>query len=681
MQQGTTNTASEINFEEFAPATYAEWRSAAESALKGADFDRTLITKLVEGLALQPIYNESDVASCPGNPGQFPYRRGTTALGYTIKPWEVAQAIPACSAKTFNEHALQELKTGGTALTIKLNCGGGLKLRNAEAWSTALAGIELDCIPVYTFAGGCGLGILGMYVNEYTKRGLRLDKMTGGVLYDPIGKLVGKGKLCGGKGICAYYDQLASMTKWVIANTKNFQSIGVSGLPYHNSGCTATEEVAIMIATAVAYLRALEERGISISDAAPRIRFTTGIGSNVFLEIAKIRALRELWAKVVVACGGSEESAKINLHAVTSTWTLSKVDPWSNMLRGTAQAFSAAIGGVDSLEVTPFDAAVRRPDEFSRRIARNLQLVLQGECILDRVVDPAGGSYYIENLTDTVEKEAYAIFQSIEAEGGILASLKAGTIQKRINVTAAKRYELVDQRRQTIVGINRYVNLEEESLATASCPAPGAPNKEMGSEESLALVGNSMEQVLAAIKAGACTCGIQAKLCDCSSCGCDSPLDIEAVPARRITERFEELLDKAAAWKKAKGSRPSVFLATFGPLRQFKPRADFTQDFLRAGGFDATYSKGYNSPEEAATAAVASGLGACVICSTDDTYPEIVPAYCAALKAAKPDMLIFLAGYPKEHIAAFEAAGVDGFIHVKANCYETLNTLQNKLGI
>lgn len=205
-----------------------------------------------------------------------------------------------------------------------------------------------------------------------------------------------KGSLCGGKGICAYYDQMAVMTKWAVANAPGFQTIGVSGLPYADSGASAFEEVGAMLSTAVAYLRAMEERGLSVDETAAHMRFTVSIGANLFLEIAKIRALRELWAIIVKECGGSEEAAKIRLHARTSFWTLSKVDPWVNLLRGSAQAFSAIMGGVDSIDVLPFDAAVRMPDEFSRRIARNCPLILLGECNLDKVVDPAGGSWYLE---------------------------------------------------------------------------------------------------------------------------------------------------------------------------------------------------------------------------------------------------------------------------------------------
>lgn len=686
MQQGNTSKVPEIDFGEFGPASYADWREAAIAALKGADFNKALFTKLVDGITLNPIYNKSDVSDLKeSSPGQYPYRRGTKALGYAETPWEVAQSIPAKTAEEFNAALLHDLKCGLTAVNIQLNCKCGLKLRKQGDWNMALNGVELDKLPVYITPGSCGIVPFAAYINEYEARGYDFAKMTGGVLYDPIGKAVNKGSLCGGKGLCAYYDQMAKMTRWAIKHAPGMQTIGVSGLPYHDSGASVMEEVSAMLSTAVAYLRAMEERGVSIDDAASHMRFTVGVGSNLFLEIAKIRALRQLWAAIVSSCGGSQEAGKIKIHARTSGWTLTKVDPWVNMLRGTAQAFSAVIGGVDSLDVLAFDAAVRTSDEFARRIARNVQLVLQGECNLDKVVDPAGGAWYIEALTDEVARSSWNMFQEIEKEGGIADALKAGWVQKRVNATAAKRYELADQRRQTVVGVNKYVNLSEKPLeiseadAKACCDGHGHCHK--GEEVKLPEVTLCMCSIKQAVKDGIASCLINKALCEQSDCKCSGAFEIEALPLRRLSERFETLLAKAAAWQMEKGARPSVFFANMGPLRQHKARADFSRDFLSAGGIEAVYPAGFKTPEEAAKAAADSGLAVCVICSTDDTYPEIVPAFCQSLKALKPEMLVCLAGYPADHVEAFKAAGVDVFIHIKANCYETVQTIQNKIGL
>lgn len=684
MQQGNTTTDPEVSFGEFAPATYAEWREAAVAALKGADFDKKLFTKLVEGITLQPIYNKWDAHTPVLPAGQFPYRRGTRALGYADKPCEIAQSIAASSPEDFNEKVLNDLARGLTAVNVQLNCKCGLKLRKQADWDTALKGISLDKQPVYITTGSCGLGVLSMFLNTCKSSGCNVADLQGGVLYDPVGMAVTKGSLCGGKGMCAYYDQMAVMTKWAIANAPGFQTIGVSGLPYADSGASVFEEVGSMLATAVAYLRVMEERGISVDDAASHMRFTVSIGANLFLEIAKIRALRELWAIIVKECGGNEESAKIKLHARTSFWTLSKVDPWVNILRGSAQAFSAIMGGVDSIDVLPFDAAVRMSDEISRRIARNCPIILLGECNLDKVVDPAGGSWYIENLTDEVSHKIWDVFQSIEKEGGMIKSLQAGTVQKKVNATAAKRYEMADQRRQSIVGVNQYVNLVEQKLegaVVASCCAAKAHHSCSSQDVELPSVTMCVDSVSKAAKDGFSTCLINKALTSAADCKCGGSVEIEALPKRRLSERFEFLLDRADAWVTSKGERPLVFFANMGPLRQHKARADFSRDFLRAGGLDMIYPSGFPTPEEAAKAAAESGCAVCVICSTDDTYPEIVPAFCKALKDLKPDMMVAIAGYPADYVESFKQAGVDLFIHVKANCYNTIEAIQNKIGL
>ena len=686
MQQGNTSNLPDIDFGEFGPASYADWREAAIAALKGADFNKSLFTKLVDGITLNPIYNKSDVSDLKeSSPGQFPYRRGTKTLGYTETPWEVAQSIPAKSPEEFNAALLNDLMCGLTAVNIQLNCKCGLKLRKQSDWNMALNGVELDKLPVYITPGSCGIVPFASFINEYEARGYDFAKMTGGVLYDPIGKAVNKGSLCGGKGLCVYYDQMATMTKWAIKHAPQMQTIGVSGLPYHDSGASVFEDISAMLSTAIAYLKAMEERSISIDDAASHIRFTVGVGSNLFLEIAKIRALRQLWAAIVTSCGGNEESAKAKIHARTSGWTITKVDPWVNMLRGTAQAFSAVMGGVDSLDVLAYDSGVRTSDEIARRIARNVQLVLQGECNLDKIVDPAGGSWYIEALTDEVARSSWAMFQEIEKEGGIAKALKSGSVQTRINATVAKRYELADQRRQTIVGVNKYVNLSEKSLEVSEADAKsccgGHAHCKKGADLQLPEVKMCMCSVKQAVKDGIASCLINKALCEQSECACGGSFEIEALPIRRLSERFENLLEKAAVWQMTKGSRPSVFFANMGALRQHKARADFSRDFLSAGGIEAVYPAGFKTPEDAAKAAAESGLTVCVTCSTDDTYPEIVPAFCKALKAIKPDMMICLAGFPADHVESFKTDGVDVFIHIKANCYKTVESIQNKIGL
>ncbi len=687
MQQGNQNPA-ELNFDEFSSATYDQWKEAAVAALKGAPFDKVMFTKLVDGLTLKPIYNKEDLPATIEEPGVFPYRRSTTTLGYACRPWDVAQTVYARCPKGFNEKAKTELAKGSTALTVNLSCKVGTKLKSLDSWKIAFEGISMTAQPLYIYPGSCGLPQLVFLQEACKAQGGNIADLKGAMMFDPISSLLTKGSLCGKMGFCGAMKEMATMTKWAIAQNKSgFTTIGVNGATYSNAGASAQDEVAFMLATATTYLREMMAAGLSVDEVAPRIRFNAGIGSNLFLELCKLRALRMLWAQVVRACGGSDESAKIKLSATTSRWTVSKVDPWVNMLRATSQAFSAVLGTVDSLDVAPFDVAVRQPDEFSCHIARNVQLMLAGEFSLDKVVDPAGGAYYVEAFTEALAQSAYAQFQALEAQGGMVEAIKAGTVQQWVGTTCAARLKMVDQRRQTVVGCNKYVNLDEEALEqpevsehAAACKAKAEGHSCSCGEAEVLKITCDCPNELAAFAATEKSCRIQKGLVALYGCDCGLT-EVTPLEAHHLSERFEALLEKSAAIKASTGTRPTVALATAGALRQHKARADFAQDFLRSAGFDAFYPQGSNSPEEMAKVAAESGCKACVICSTDDTYPEIVPAFCTAVRALCPDMYILLAGYPVEHVDAFKAAGVDEFIHVKANCFEVLDSLQKKLGI
>ena len=412
-------------------------------------------------------------------------------------------------------------------------------------------------------------------------------------------------------------------------------AIAVNTRLYHNAGGNAVQELAFALATAVEYLRQNESRGVTVAQTASKLVFGFSMGADFFMAIAKLRAARLLWARVVAASGGDEEAQKMRIHASTSLWNKSKLDPYVNMLRNTTEAFAAVAGGTDSLYVGPFDQVVRPPDEFSQRIARNTQTILSEECHFDQVADPAGGSYYVEALTAQVASAAWAIFQQIEKQGGMLKALQSGIPQQQVKAVAAKKAEAVAQRRLSLVGTNVYANATEKPLEGAD-PAY-VP----------------------------CHCG-QNESCQ----------GVETLSVRRGAEPFEKLRAAVSASSKRK-----VFLANMGPLRQHKARADFSTGFFQAGGYEVLENRGFQTVDEAAAAAAASGASTVVICSTDDTYPEIVPALAQKLKAANSGLFLVVAGYPKDQIDAFKQAGVDEFIHVRANCYEVLHGIAPKLGI
>lgn len=373
----------------------------------------------------------------------------------------------------------------------------------------------------------------------------------------------------------------------------------------HEEGGTAVQEVAYAWTRGLEALRELESRGDSIDAAAGKIRFTFAAGGEFFVILAKLRAARYGWSRIVTACGGSPEAARMVIHAATARWEQSSLDAYNNMLRSTAAAYAAVLGGCDSLGVSPFDEVFRAADDFSRRIALNTQRILREECYAADVSDPAGGSWFVETLTKNIAESAWAEFQSgSKADVDTAAKSQRGALSKR---------------RRVMVGVNQYANAAEKPLARA-----------------------------AHAKAG------------------------------RLAHDFEKL--RAAAWNYAQkhGGAPSIFLLTMGPLKQHKARADFVRGFLEPGGFEVVYPAGFSTASEAVEAARASGALAAVLCSTDDTYPDLVPPVMAEMKQAIP---VFLAGFPNEHIDAFKAAGIADFIHVKADCGAFLSAWQNKLGV
>ena len=449
-----------------------------------------------------------------------------------------------------------------------------------------------------------------------------------GSLVDPLAKL-----LCGmqDKPLDAAFDELVKV--------QGRDAIAVNAQLYHNAGGNAVQELAFGLATGVEYLRQAEKRGQGVDATAARMTFVFAMGSDFFMGIAKLRAARLLWSQVVAASGGNTESQKMRIHARTSLWNQSKLDPYVNMLRDTTEAFSAVAGGADVLWVRPFDHVLRKPDDFSKRIARNTQLILAQECHFDHVADPAGGSYYVETLTAQLANAAWAIFQQIEKAGGMVKALEAGIPQQQVKAVAAKKAEAVAQRRLSLIGVNVYANATEKPLE----PSKEAPCK--------------------------CSCNHED-----GKANHPSLAHIETLKSVRGAEPFEKLRAAVGA-----SSKKNVFLANMGPLRQHKPRADFSTGFFQAGGYEVLENRGFQTVDEAAAAATASGACVVVICSTDDTYPEIVPALAAKLKAA--NLFVVVAGYPGDHLDAFKQAGVDEFIHIRANCYGVLSGIATQLGI
>jgi len=711
------STRDEPLFGDFPPASSEEWRIAAEKLLKGVPFGKKLISRTYEGIDLQPLFTPADISG-EGADSQFPgfpdFRRGGQVLGRAGKTWEVAQEISYPTHGEYGAALRHDLERGQTAVYLPLDMAvragldpdqsdsehvgkGGVSISSLDELAEALEGVDLSRYPLYVEAGQSGPIFLAMVSALLAHRGKSAGAIRGSAGVDPLGTLVRDGILP--TSLDGAYDEMFCATRWAVHHAPDVRTIAVFSSPYHNAGANAVQELAFSIGTAVEYIRAMLDRGMTIHDIARRVWFTFSIGTNVFMEIARLRAARILWSNVVEAFGGNEEDQVMLIHTRTSGFALAQVDPYVNMLRTTTEAFAAAVGGADSVHVAPFDEIFRTPDEFSRRIARNSQLILKGEAHVDSVVDPAGGSWYVEWLTDALARKGWALFQDIETRGGMAQAVKGGYAQGLVESTAADRREGSEQRRDSIVGVSVYANAAETPLDARPVDREDLHRRRSNTLKDLKEsrdhgMETAVRGCLARLHESA-PADVLASIIDAASSGStvgeiagawrsarrDQPATARRLIERRQSEAYEELRGAMSGFVERTGSRVRVFLAAMGPVAQHKARADFSAGFFAAGGYDVLASGGFDTPERAAQAAAVSGSPIVVLCSADDTYPAIVPPFCALLRAARPDVTIMLAGYPADHVENFRKAGIDEFVHVRANVVEVLRSLAKRIGV
>jgi len=681
-------------FAEFPIPTYEEWREVTEKSLKGASFEKKLVTNTYEQISLQPMYQKKDIADLPhlsNIPGQTPFLRGTKAV-YSERAWEVNQELNEAVPNAWNESARHDLERGQTSLNIVLDevvkvgidplvaqavGKTGLLISSKTDLEAALANINLKNVPVHVHTGANALPLIALFAATFTND---LKDVSGCIGMDPIGESVRTGG--------SYYDesklfdQMAQLVNWASEHAPNLQTVIVNGNPYHNGGSSATEELAFVLATGIEYLRALTERGVAINVAAKAFRFIFAVGSDYFMEIAKLRAARLLWAKIVKAFGGDEEAQKMTIHARTSAWTKTVYDPYVNMLRSTSEAFAAAVGGADSIHVSPFDEAIQKSTPFSRRIARNASIILQEESYIGHTVDPAGGSWYVESLTDQVAEKAWELLQQVEAKGGITASLQASEPQQIVAKTLQKRLSNIETRKDIFVGTNMYANLTEKPLdvvAEDEKPAIKQLLSEWKAKPEVAVAElNSVEEAIQLAAKGATL----SDLATAFGRKENAVGTIEPIVATRGAEKFEQLRKRTEQFAKETGKVPQIFLANLGSIPSHKARADFAAAFFEIGGFEVIRNNGFETASEVAQAALQSGADVTVICGKDESYEEMAEQVAAEIKASAKEMTVMLAGLPSEEKRqSYEDAGIEEFIHLRANCLEVLHNLQVKKGV
>lgn len=613
-------------FTEFPPISTKEWEEKIMKDLKGADYDKKLVWKTTEGFNVRPYYRAEDLENIKhldAMPGEFPYVRGNKKDN---NAWDVRQDVNVINAEEANAKAVRALEKGATSIGFVIQ----KPIASQNEFSKLVKNIQLDKTPINFVAGANASSCLTMLEDEVKAQGLDAAKVTGSVDFSPLGELTTSGNFSAKEDVV--FDQTAALVKFAKESLPNVKAITINGHDIHNSGATAVQELAFSLSMANEYLAKLTDKGLAVEDIAPRLQFSFGIGGNYFFEMAKIRAARLLWAKVVDTYGAPKEAAKMTIHAVTSDWNKTIYDPYVNMLRTTTEAMSSAIAGVDSLTVKPFDSSFKCSDEFSERIARNTQIILKEEAYFDKIVDPAAGSYYIENLTNSIAEEAWKLFLEVENKGGYTDAFAARFIQDQIHASAQKRDMNLATKREILLGTNQYPNLEEKVMNDIT------------------------------------PCMVKSKL--------TIKEDIIAEPIRpyRGAEAFELLRLKS----EEAATTPKVFMLTYGNLTFRKARAAFSTSFFGCAGFEIMDNFGFETVEEGIQAATDSKAEIVVICSSDEEYAEIVPEIFEKLNGKTQ---LVLAGYPKDLVAKFTEMGLKNFIHVKSNVLETLQGFQAELGM
>ena len=609
-------------FDMFPPVSTDEWIAKITSDLKGADFDRKLVWRTNEGFNVQPFYRREDLNGLPAldsMPGEFPYLRGTR----DNNDWLIRQAVLGDTPEEMNKHALLILNRGVEALGISLS-----KEIKAADLPVILKDIDLSKVEInISCCPGCAVEVATELVKLIKDAGAA-ESFRGSIDYNPFKRLLRHG--------VEFAKDAAKVGKElfeVVKDVDNLRCFSVNSFMLNNAGAYITQELGYALAWGAEWMTMMTEAGIPAAEVGCRIKFNMGISSNYFMELAKFRAARMLWAQIVKAYNPECMCAcKMHVHAVTSEFNQTLFDSHVNLLRSMTETMSAALAGVNSIETLPFDRCYKRPDEFSERIARNQQVLLREESHLDKVVDPAGGSYYIENLTASIAAQAWKLFNEVEDNGGFAALLATGEIQRKVNESGTKRHLDVARRKESLLGTNQFPNFNE----TAGDKAPMS-----------------------------CACK-----CACSE-SVDADKAVEALCFDRAASQFEDL--RLATERAA--HRPKVFMLTIGNLAMRLARAQFSSNFFGCAGYEIIDNIGFDTVKQGVDAAIEKQADVVVLCSSDDEYATFAPE---AFKELNGRALFVVAGAPA-CMDDLKAAGIENFIHVKVNVLDTLKDFNAKL--
>ncbi|EPH45555.1 methylmalonyl-CoA mutase small subunit [Streptomyces aurantiacus] len=603
---------------EFPDATHEQWQRLVEGVLRksgkdvsGAAAEEALSTALEDGLSTRPLYTAPDAVADVGHPGFAPYVRGGRAAGGAATGWDVRQRHATSDPARTNESVLADLENGVTSLWLTL----GPDALPVSGLERALDGVYLDLAPVVLDAGADVEPAARELLRIVAAAGVAKDAVRGNLGADPLAYEARTGEELA-------TDAAVELARLCGREYRGLRALTVDALPYHEAGGSPAQELGASLATGVAYLRLLTGAGLTLQEACAQLEFRYAATADQFLTIAKFRAARRLWARVAEASGDVDAGAQLQ-HAVTSPVMMARRDPWVNMLRTTLACMSAGVGGADSVTVLPFDHSLGLPDAFARRIARNTSTILLEESHLARVIDPAGGSWYVERLTDELAHTAWEFFQEIERAGGQAAALRSGMLGDRLAATWAERGKKLAKRREPITGVSEFPNLTEKPVERE--PAPAGPTG--------------------------------------------------GLPRVRRDEAYEALRSRSDAHLAATGARPKVFLAALGPAAAHTARAAFASNLFQAGGIEAVHDPVSVDATSAADAFKASGAGVACLCSSDALYADEAAAVAAALKSAGAER-VFLAGRPGEY-----GKDVDAYVFAGCDAVAVLSSTLDLMGV
>jgi methylmalonyl-CoA mutase len=613
-------------FTGFPPVVTADWEAKIREDLKGADYEKKLIWKSQENIRIKPYYTADDLTDLEyldQLPGKFPYVRGDNTKGIV---WEIRQDFRVFDIAATVQKIKIAVERGVTSIGLDLTAKGDLYYHD---FRTLITGVDFKNTSINFLSGESAPNTLDFLLKALEELNVQSADVKGSLDYDPLGYLTRSGGFYRSE-----QDDFSDADKLLLSaenELPRFRVLAVNSHLFSDSGASIVQELAFGLAMAAEYMNKLTDLGHNASDIAGHLQWNLGTGSDYFMEIAKIRAARVLFSGLLSAFDNTHSSDKqVFIHSLTTNWNKTIYDANVNMLRLTTEAMAAILGGCNSLLVKPYDSWYREQDDFSERIARNIQIILKEESYFNKVVDPAAGSYYIESLTHSLIENAWDLFLKVDEKGGYISAFIEGFIVEEISKTTSRRLEMVALKKEVLLGTNQYPNFNEKMKEEVDTDI-AFPN----SLENPGKIANPLMPM-------------------------------------RAAEGFEKLrLDT----EKRKGSRPRVFMLTYGNLAMRLARSQFSGNFFACAGYEVIDNLGFQSAKDGVDAAFAAKADIIVVCSSDDEYPGIVPAV-AELVNGKA--IVVVAGAPA-CMEELKQKGITTFIHVRSNILETLRSFHAKL--